>query len=99
MYYVRFIDANSIALYDNWLNATTTTATSGRKDLTGVSPDTKLHLFTTGKVMPEGNNIFIDTHQYATGDGVIYRESPMGSIAGLTAVSYTHLTLPTILLV
>jgi len=65
------------------LNATTTTATSGRKDITGVSPDTSLHLFTTGKIMPEGNHIFIDTHQYATGDGVIYRSSKMGGIGGL----------------
>ena len=33
--------------------------------------------------MPESNNIFIDTHGYASGDGVIYRESKMGGISGL----------------
>ena len=82
-YYVRFVDANSIQLFDTWLNATTTTSTTGRKDITGVSPDTKLHLFTTGKIMPESNNIFIETHQYASGDGVVYRESKMGGISGL----------------
>jgi len=83
LYYVRFIDANSIQLFDTWTNATTTTSTTGRKDLTAVSTDTKLHLFTSGKVMPEGNHIFIDTHQFATGDGVVYRESKMGGITGL----------------
>ena len=49
LYYVRFIDANTIELYDTWINATTTTSTTGRKDITAVSPDTALHLFTTGK--------------------------------------------------
>ena len=33
--------------------------------------------------MPEGNHIFINNHQYATGDGVIYRESKMGAFTGL----------------
>ncbi|MBO55764.1 MAG: hypothetical protein CL886_08915, partial [Dehalococcoidia bacterium] len=83
LYYVRFIDANTIALYDTWVNATTTTSTTGRKDITAVSPTTALHLFTTGPIMPEGNHIFINTHQYATGDGVVYRQSKMGGITGL----------------
>ena len=83
LYYVRFIDANTIALYDTWLNATTTTSTTGRKDITAVSPTTALHLFTTGSIMPEGNHIFINNHQYATGDGVVYRQSKMGGITGL----------------
>ena len=67
-----------------WIDATATTATTGIRNLSSVSPDTKLHLFTTGKVMPEGNHIFVDTHQFASGDGVVYRESKMG-IDGLVS--------------
>ena len=84
-YYARKVDANTIELYDTWANATATvTVTTGRKDITSESPDDKLHLFTTGKIMPESNNIFIDTHGFNTGDGVIYRSSKMGDVAGLT---------------
>ena len=84
-YYARKVDANTIELYDTWANATATvTVTTGRKDITSESPDDKLHLFTTGKIMPESNNIFIDTHGFITGDGVIYRSGKMGDIAGLT---------------
>ena len=83
LYYVRKINDNIIELYDLWIDATTTTATTGIRNLTAVSPDTKLHLFTTGKVMPEGNHIFVEQHQFATGDGVVYRESKMGKIDGL----------------
>ena len=82
-YYVRFVDADTIELFDNWLNATTITSTTGRKDITSVSPDTSLHLFTSGSVMPESNNIRIFTHQYASGDGVVYRAVKMGAIGGL----------------
>ena len=35
--------------------------------------------------MPESNNIFIDTHGFQTGDGVIYRSGKMGDVAGLTS--------------
>ena len=84
-YYARKVDANTIELYDTWPNATATgTTTTGRKDITAVSPDDKLHLFTTGRIMPESNNIFIDTHGFNTGDGVIYRSGKMGDVAGLT---------------
>ena len=83
VYYVRFVDADTIELFDTWLNATTLTSTTGRKDITAVSPDTSLHLFTSGSIMPESNNMRIFTHQYATGDGVVYRASKMGAIGGL----------------
>ena len=84
-YYARKVDANTIELYDTWANATATvTVTTGRKDITSESPDDKLHLFTTGKIMPESNNIFIDTHGFNTGDGVIYRSGKMGDVSGLT---------------
>ena len=33
--------------------------------------------------MPEVNNIYINKHQFITGDGVIYRASKMGGIGGL----------------
>jgi len=82
-YYVRAVDANTIELYDTWTNATTSTATTGRKDITAVSADTKLHKLTTGPIMPESNNLYQPAHQYATGDGIIYRASKMGGIAGL----------------
>ena len=85
VYYVRVIDSNTIELYDNYTNSVATTTTTGRKDITSVSTDTKLHLFTCGNVMPESNNIRIPTHQYATGDGVVYRSGAMGGIDGLVS--------------
>ena len=33
--------------------------------------------------MPESNNIRVPQHQYATGDGIVYRSSKMGGIDGL----------------
>ena len=64
-----------------------TSITQGRKDLTGVreatSPGTSLHILTTGNVMPEDNHIYVTNHQFATGDGVIYRAGKMGAIGGL----------------
>ena len=84
-YYIRSVDADTIELYDTWANATSTTSTTGIKDLTTVSTNTNLHLLTSGKVMPESNNVFINNHQYATGDAVVYRSSKMGGIAGLTS--------------
>jgi len=83
LYYVRAVDSNTIELYDTWLNSTTITATTGIKDITAVSTNTNLHLFTSGQIMPEGNRINIPTHQYATGDGIVYRASKMGGISGL----------------
>ena len=83
-YYVRSVDSNTIELYDTYVNAAAATSTTtGIKDITAVSVDTKLHLLVSGDVMPESNNIRIPTHQYATGDGVVYRSSKMGGIAGL----------------
>ena len=57
LYYVRAVDSNTIELYDTWLNSTTITATTGIKDITAVSTNTNLHLFTSGQIMPEGNRI------------------------------------------
>ena len=33
--------------------------------------------------MPEANHIYVSSHQYTTGDGVIYRAGKMGGITGL----------------
>ena len=88
-YWVRKVDDNTIELYDNELNAlASTTITQGRKDLTGVresvfSGTSKIHTLTTGDVMPEDNHIYVTNHQFATGDGVIYRAGKMGAIGGL----------------
>ena len=71
-YWVRKVDDNTIELYDTEANAIAAiTITQGRKDLTGVSPDTKLHELTTGNVMIEDNHIYVTNHGFATGDGVI----------------------------
>ena len=97
-YWVRKVDANTIELYDLEINALAATSiTQGIKDLTGVreavfSGTSKVHTLTTGNVMFEDNHIYIKRHQFATGDGVVYRQGKMG---GIGAVSYTHLTLPT----
>ena len=82
-YYLRVFDANNIELYDTYANAVNVSETQGRKDITGVSPDDSFHVFESGHVMPELNNIYIDNHQFTTGDGVIYRASKMGAIGGL----------------
>ena len=70
-------------MYDTYTNATATIGTTGIKDITAVSTDTKLHLLTCGNIMPESNNIRVPQHQYATGDGIVYRSSVMGGIDGL----------------
>ena len=72
-------------MYDTYTNATATIGTTGIKDITAVSTDTKLHLLTCGNIMPESNNIRVPQHQYATGDGIVYRSSKMGGIDGLVA--------------
>ena len=83
-YWVRKVDANTIELYDTEANAiAATSVTQGRKDLTGVSPDTKFHELTTGNVMIEDDHIYITNHGFTTGDGVIYRAGKMGGIGGL----------------
>ena len=99
-YWVRKVDANTIELYDTEVNAiAATTVTQGRKDLTGVSPDTKFHQLTTGNVMFEDNHIYVTNHQYTTGDAVVYRAGKMGGIGGLvdgTAyLSLIHISEPT----
>ena len=33
--------------------------------------------------MPEDNHIYVTNHQFATGDGVVYRQGKMGGIGGL----------------
>ena len=38
---------------------------------------------TTGDVMFEDNHIYVTNHQFATGDGLIYRQGKMGGIGGL----------------
>ena len=84
-YWVRKIDDDKIELYDLEANAIASSSiTQGRKDLTGVSSDDKLHELTTGDVMIEDNHIYVTNHQYTTGDGVIYRAGKMGGIGGLT---------------
>ena len=83
-YWVRKVDNDTIELYDLEINAiANTSVTQGKKDLTGVSPDTKFHQLTTGNVMFEDNHIYVTNHQFITGDGVVYRESKMGGIGGL----------------
>ena len=92
-YWVRKVDDNTIELYDLEANALAATSiTQGRKDLTGVSSDDKLHELTTGNVMLDDNHIYIKKHQFATGDGVVYRQGKMGGIGGLvdgTCLLYT----------
>ena len=83
VYYLRSVDANSVALYDTYANAINVAVTQGRKDITGVSSDDSFHTFDSGNVMPEVNNIYINKHQFITGDGVIYRAGKMGGIGGL----------------
>ena len=83
VYYIRSIDANTVALYDTYTNAINVSVTQGRKDITGVSSDDSFHTFDSGNVMPEVNNIYITKHLFATGDGVIYRAGKMGGIGGL----------------
>ena len=83
-YWVRKVDDNTIELYDLEANAIAATSiTQGRKDLTNVSPDDKLHELTTGNVMVDDNHIYVNNHQFTTGDGVIYRQGKMGGIGGL----------------
>ena len=87
-YWVRKVDDNTIELYDTEANALASTSiTQGRKDLTGVRETTlelyNTHHLTTGDVMPEDNHIYVTNHQFATGDGVIYRAGKMGGIGGL----------------
>ena len=83
-YWVRKVDANTIELYDTEANAiAATSVTQGRKDLTGVSPDTKFHELTTGNVMIEDDHIYITNHGFTTGDSIIYRAGKMGGIGGL----------------
>ena len=83
-YWVRVISDSVIELYDLEINAVANVAiTQGRKDLTGVSPDDKLHELTTGNVMIDDNHIYVTNHQYTTGDGVVYRAGKMGGIGGL----------------
>ena len=78
-YWVRKVDDNTIELYDLEANAIAATSiTQGRKDLTNVSPDDKLHELTTGNVMVDDNHIYVNNHQFTTGDGVIYRQGKMG---------------------
>ena len=83
-YWVRKIDDDKIELYDLEANAIASSSiTQGRKDLTGVSSDDKLHELTTGDVMIEDNHIYVTNHQFTTGDGIIYRAGKMGAIGGL----------------
>ena len=85
VYYVRTIDANNIELYNTYANASAATnITQGRRDLTGEATAGFYHKFTSGAVMPESNNIYIERHQFKTGDGVTYRAGKMGAIGGLT---------------
>ena len=83
LYWVRKVDDNTIELYDLEKNALANNTTQGIKDITGVSLDDKLHELTTGNVMFEENHIYINKHQYITGDGIIYRQGKMGGIGGL----------------
>ena len=83
VYYVRVIDADTIELYDTHANAINLSVTQGRKDITNVSPDDSFHVFESGNIMPEANNIFIDNHLLSTGEGIIYRAGKMGAIGGL----------------
>jgi hypothetical protein len=83
-YWVRVISDSVIELYDLEINAVANVAiTQGIKDLTGVSPDDKLHELTTGNVMIDDNHIYVTNHQFTTGDGVVYRAGKMGGIGGL----------------
>ena len=88
-YWVRKVDDNTIELYDLEVNAIANTSiTQGRKDLTGVreavfSGTSYVHTLTTGNVMFEDNHIYVTNHQFATGDGIVYRAGKMGAIGGL----------------
>ena len=83
-YWVRKVDDNTIELYDLEANAIASTSkTQGRKDLTGVSSDDKFHELTTGNVMFEDDHIYINNHQFITGEGIVYRQGKMGGIGGL----------------
>ena len=89
-YWVRKVDDNTIELYDLEANAIASTSiTQGRKDLTNVSPDDKLHELTRGNVMIDDNHFYVNNHQFTTGDGVIYRQGKMGGISGLVDVLHT----------
>ena len=76
VYYVRSIDSNTIELYDTWENSTTITEVEGRKDITGNS--TGYHYLTSGNIMPENNQIFIERHGLVSGDPLEYRSSSLG---------------------
>ena len=82
VYYVRSIDSNTIELYDTWENSTTITEVEGRKDITGNS--TGYHYLTSGNIMPENNQIFIERHGLVSGDPLEYRSSSLGDIGGLS---------------
>jgi hypothetical protein len=85
VYYVRVLTANTFELYDTFTNANldaASTTKQGRIDITAVGANT--HYLTTGKVMPESDEIYIQRHQFATGDQVTYRASKMDAIGGLT---------------
>ena len=88
-YWIRKVDDNTIELYDTEANSLAATSiTQGRKDLTGVREvgyfgNSKIHTLTTGDVMFEDNHIYVTNHQFATGDGIIYRQGKMGAIGGL----------------
>ena len=85
VYYVRTIDADNIELYDTYTNASAATnVTQGRRDFTGEATAGVYHKLTSGAVMPESNNIYIERHQFKTGDGVTYRAGKMGVVGGLT---------------
>ena len=85
VYYVRRIDADNIELYDTYANASAATnVTQGRRDFTGEATAGLYHKLTSGAVMPESNNIYIETHGFKTGDGITYRAGKMGAIGGLT---------------
>ena len=82
-HYVRVIDANTIELYDTWTNAVTTTQTQGRLDIT-VGTQSGTHTLTTSKIQPETDEIYIERHGLASGDGLYYRSDVMGSIGNLS---------------
>ena len=85
VYYVRRIDADNIELYDTYANASAATnVTQGRRDITGEATAGLYHKLTSGAVMPESNNIYIERHEFKTGDGITYRAGKMGAIGGLT---------------
>ncbi|CCQ70225.1 Hemolysin-type calcium-binding region [Crocosphaera watsonii WH 0402] len=82
IYYAVFVDADTIKLASTYENAVATTPTT--LDLTGTGTGNN-HSFQPSTVILSSNIINIGSHNYSTGDAVIYNNGGGTNISGLNS--------------